>query len=1071
MALDVNEAAGKIAQSLPEGLAISETGVKIALAATLVFFAWWLMNPLLTRLWQAAERLFFYNWRLALLGTTGLVLSAASFWVTWEGMTNFTREPVISAMITFGIQGIMLIVAWLIGESFATGMNTTNGKPNRAAGIATALAVFFSAVMLILAAAVYGMTKTIDADTWIFALAAAGAAILLGAVLLGFTGGDILRPYTQAIRVISKNAMLWVMLLACMGMSVFFSFDSRFTAVFPQSERERVAELRANSQVTALLADIDKAILRQQVEQSEQLFQSPGWASYDENLDNLAAAAQGAQSEIETYFNKQIEERNRANKEQQERIASAKAGQAGLATKKQSLADELARLRSEQPALSAEYMSKKAEVDARARDIDSKRVEALAEQRGVEGTGKVGRGPEYRARMAELRKLQDIQNIAERRMTDAKKRLDGTNTRIASIERELSAVDGELAKYKGDVLSAEQRIALNNSSTPDENTERVDPARILPEFEKARTEFRQRPTVANLRTVQSQCNQLYGAMANTPATKPRIANVDCDPKQASDAAAVIFALNDGNRIFNANCSGGDKLTQHKSTDSLFAFAKKCLADSNLPSGATEDLRNKINFTELTRDDKAHRFVVTWNAFNDGNRLAYLALAIAIGLDSLIFMSGLFGANAIRSPLSDVPNSKARSAEQLEGIIENALLPEIYENARLTLHAMRPITNVDGFMAEVRPETLSPHTADRVLTVLNAGASISAVARDEAANRFLIRSELFEYLSTTAKKAYHQSATHADEVELEKTVSVALLPRISENAETVLHYMHPINEDKGYTAEILLNEVDEIDRRIVRNVLNAGATLQAVYRVTNDPPHYWIHRDLYKAIARIRARTLPIDQPGTVIGGPLRQNIERLPDDVPTTRLITSRTSEIDGSKNQKGRNEVIRHANIASLLLSQLNVDASVFFGLDDDGFAAATAASEAFARARESNRYLAQRLNERDDEAHSALDNILSEFQAEGTGADDLRAAHDDIHEHWQILMMLPGGPYEQVMNEMLEELEPQAGAGQLTNDQQHLLSVVRKLREAFANSSRDSLRAWTRLTPHINQAASIDT
>ena len=35
---------------------------------------------------------------------------------------------------------------------------------------------------------------------------------------------------------------------------------------------------------------------------------------------------------------------------------------------------------------------------------------------------------------------------------------------------------------------------------------------------------------------------------------------------------------------------------------------------------------------MNRDDKAHRFVVTWNAFQDGNRLAYLALAIAIGID-------------------------------------------------------------------------------------------------------------------------------------------------------------------------------------------------------------------------------------------------------------------------------------------------------------------------------------------------------------------------------------------------------------------------------------------------------
>ena len=53
----------------------------------------------------------------------GIVLSLASGWTTWDGMKNFTGEPILSAMVTFGIQGVMLIVAWLIGESFATGMN------------------------------------------------------------------------------------------------------------------------------------------------------------------------------------------------------------------------------------------------------------------------------------------------------------------------------------------------------------------------------------------------------------------------------------------------------------------------------------------------------------------------------------------------------------------------------------------------------------------------------------------------------------------------------------------------------------------------------------------------------------------------------------------------------------------------------------------------------------------------------------------------------------------------------------------------------------------------------------
>src|SRR5690606_11877001 len=165
-------------------------------------------------------------------------------------------------------------------------------------------------------------------------------------------------------------------------------------------------------------------------------------------------------------------------------------------------------------------------------------------------------------------------------------------------------------------------------------------------------------------------------------------------------AAVIFGLNSGLKTFESECAGGSRLEQLQSADDLFGFARKCLADSGLPSADTEALRARINRAELNRDDKAHRFVVTLNAFEDGNTLAYLALAIAIGLDSLIFMAGLFGANAVRSPLSDVPTFKARSAQQLEAIIDTALLPHRLETARLVLGAMQPITSENGFITEV-----------------------------------------------------------------------------------------------------------------------------------------------------------------------------------------------------------------------------------------------------------------------------------------------------------------------------------------------------------------------------------
>src|SRR5690606_20777448 len=99
----------------------------------------------------------------------------------------------------------------------------------------------------------------------------------------------------------------------------------------------------------------------------------------------------------------------------------------------------------------------------------------------------------------------------------------------------------------------------------------IDPGRVLPAFESAKAAFRQEPTAERLGELQQQCAQLLGALASTPATKEEVRSIDCDPKQASEAAAVLFTLNTGAKLFAQNCTGGDRLESHKSTDDLFNF--------------------------------------------------------------------------------------------------------------------------------------------------------------------------------------------------------------------------------------------------------------------------------------------------------------------------------------------------------------------------------------------------------------------------------------------------------------------------------------------------------------------
>ncbi len=792
------------------------------------------------------------NWRLALLGATGIALSLASGYTTWDGMRNFTGEATLSLLITFGIQGVMLIIAWLIGESFATGMSETIAGKSGLSMKAQAIAGMLGGLVLASAAIVIAFIspEVFAAHSDLMLYVAIGIGLFF--VVMAFQW-DLLQPYLQSSRVIIKNSVLWVMFLACMVTSVFFSFDSLFSAIFPQSERVRASELRAQNQVAGIISDIGQTISARQLTAAEELFVTEGWNTYDAQLSTLARAAKESEGEVERYLNAQAEARNSAIASQHERIVSAQSGQAGLATKKVTLTDELSRLKAERPTLAAEYAEKKSDLDARAKEIDAKRVDAMAEDKGVEGTLKEGKGPIWRQRMAELGKLQDYLKVGEERVKDAKKRLDTVETRLAQIERELAAVDGDLAKLKGEEETAGQRIKMSEASTTVDNGAPLDPSRMLPQFEQARVEFRQQPTSERLGDVQKVCSQILGAMITATAeTKKKVSGLDCDPKQATEAAASLFALNAGSLAFGSGCAGGDKLALNTSTDQLFGFSRKCLSDSGLPSAETNGLRTKINLMELNRDDKAHRFVVTVNAFQDGNRLAYLALAIAIAIDSLVFMSGLFGANAVRSPLSDVPSPKARTAQQLEAIVENALLPDTFASASATLEAMRPISASHGFTQEVIVGYDEAPNRARILKVLNAASTIGAIMRDpNRPERYLVRPELFEFLSVVSKKAFDADGNNARLAELKSTLTVALQPHVADAADVVLEHLTPISERAGgYSAIIMMSDVPPLHQPIVKRAINAG-TAVGYARQGSDKTHtddYEVHKDFYRTLA-------------------------------------------------------------------------------------------------------------------------------------------------------------------------------------------------------------------------------
>jgi hypothetical protein len=692
----------------------------------------------------------------------------------------------------------------------------------------------------------------------------------------------------------------------------------------------------------------------------------------------------------------------------------------------------------------------------------------MAEDKGVEGTLKEGRGPVYRQRMDELGRLKEYYKIGEERVKDAQKRVDAGDKRISQIERELAGVDGEIAKFRGEAETADQRIKAAEGSQLGQEGAKVDPARVRAAFERARADFRQQPDVEHLGSLHQHCVQLYDAMISTEATKGRVRDIDCDPKQATEAAAVLFGLNTGLKAFDQNCAGGEKVPETGGVDPLLNFGRKCLQDSGLPSKEAFAMAAKLSAIDLNRDDKAHNFVVTLNAFQDGNRLAYLALAIAIGIDSLIFMTGLFGANAVRSPLSDVPSMKARNSQELNAMIETALLPDMFKKARLVAQAMHPTENIDGFSNEVRLDELDPETAVQVRDVLNAGAIIGAVRRHDKEGRYLVRSELLEFLNTVIKRELETNGDAArrglELDQLEDQIRVALMPRVGPTCDFVMSHLDPINETNGFTSEVYLDQIGEEMQPPMLNVLNTGATFKVVQRDPKTAERYYIHKDLYKTLARIRAREhmkgtgglqIPGPARGANFGGALKEQHQAITSQVRVqTPSLTHQDAGLERLKSE-----------FRAAFLDAMELDEAAYAAVARPEFiGGAVAAGKSLEHLKENNSMLAKSLRWKEKEIRDALERtyktLWSRQNDDANRIAALNAVNEEIEALVPALMLCPRGPYEGIVRNLIDQLQEAAGRdGGLDDEDQDLLERLRAHQSALSRVRRDTPDSWHKI------------
>ncbi len=530
------------------------------------------------------------NERLFLMGLTSLALSLASGWTTFEGMTNFTKSPVLCFLITFGVQGIMLVSAWMIGEALIALRDKKDGKKAPEGSAKQFISQVFHGPISIL-----------------------------------------------------KVWLIWMVFLFSMAISVFFSFDSLFSSIFSSEERQRAGEIRTQSEVGAVLSELKNRVEERKFEAVDTLLKADGWKSYNVRLDQLSKIARSAPLLVEEQLLSKMRTEQAEIARHQEKFAQAQGQKASLKTRQQKLQQSISRLKADRPGTSAEVNELRTKLQAQQRLIDQKKAQALEEARGIGTTGREGEGPKFRAIKEAGRRLSAQAEVLKTQKDLASARLEALDNQIGKVSNELELINGEVAKIESEANVAQTFIEAQEKRQNETASKDLSSSAGIDHLDKSRDQFSQNPNEATFLGIQQSCTNLHNALSQVPKIAPDIKGISCEPgANAATMAARIFTLQAAQIVQSKSCVIG-KTRASTRIDRLLKLGQRCIQKSGLPEKDANELRTKLNRVDLNRDDKAKNFVVTLNAFSDGNWLAYLALGLAIAIDSLVFISGLIGA--------------------------------------------------------------------------------------------------------------------------------------------------------------------------------------------------------------------------------------------------------------------------------------------------------------------------------------------------------------------------------------------------------------------------------------------
>jgi hypothetical protein len=601
------------------------------------------VTPILRHLGRRLVMQLYARPSLVLIAAAIVALSVASGERTFEGMKNFfegmenvTAAVVLSALITFGVQVLMVVLAWRIGEVLSTSSQVGTSEPSQ-------------------------QRKSFIGEN-----------------------GHLRRFISRQFLV--RNFTLIASFLICATICVFFSFDAFYRGISTEAQRG----IAAQGDAIEILRKIDTE-LTQQLESAEEsaateLASGRDWEEYKKRVNDVVAVATDpafaqvqAQraKEHQTQDAARVDEFNRTHQAAEIRKNEAAASRDQFASAERDLELELKRLDEARSKLEGRRNELRESISQQKDKVEKALVKRDNEDKtgngelSPKGVPNIGRGLKYRQYDADYKGLNNELDSLKRRESELSAEIE-----INKTNREL--VDKRFQRTKLDHANAIAAFDAITIPAITQTSPVEPPVTILAPDEEARkldvavTTFLVNRTRQNWAATERQCGKVVQMIRETPGGGQRADRLDCAPSSGLRTSADrLGELEQRRANLKSTCTDVDarQLTFLQIVD----HGRYCLQVAQVQGQSVTMLETALDKLRLERDQNAHTFTKTLVGFERGDKLAYLSAIIALGLDGLVFIAGIWGARSSVSPLT---RSGDATAAEIDDDAEMTMATEV-----------------------------------------------------------------------------------------------------------------------------------------------------------------------------------------------------------------------------------------------------------------------------------------------------------------------------------------------------------------------------------------------------------